>query len=156
MTEQSQTKIAKTTPLVNEHQGELTIKKDITAWVTTLDVDTYEKMKAAAAAIDPKRTAIAITATYKEFAVNESVVGIFTGMDGITPKDEITQKSIHCKSVQWMGQDGRLYQCAGVALVNQFFDEDDNFKFLPGTKIRITHTGKSNRTKLYEVELFME
>lgn len=146
--------VIQSTPLVNESKGELTVKKNIGAWVTTLDLATYEKMKAAAAAIDPKKTAIAITAIYKEFAINESVVGIFTGLDGITPRDEITQMTVHCKSVQWMGADGKLYQCAGVALVNQFFDENDNPKFAPGTQVRITHTGKSNRTKLYEVELF--
>jgi len=53
-----------------------------------------------------------------------------------------------------MGQDGKLYQCAGVALVNQFWDEDREMAIIPpGTKIKITHTGKSNRTKLYEVAL---
>lgn len=141
------------TPLVNDHKGQITVKRGIGAWVTTLSVDTYEKLKAEAAAIDPESTGIAVTARYKEFAVDESVVGIFTGEDGITPKDEITQHAIYCKSVQWMGIDGRLYQCAGVALVNQFFGENGEYLIPLGTRVKITHTGKSNRTKLYEVEI---
>lgn len=148
------------TELIEDYQGQLTVKRGITTSMQFMDIKTYEAMKAAAAAIDPEAVGIATSATYKKFALGESVVGIFTQEDSITPSKvneatgEITPQTV--PSVQWMGQDGKLYQCAGVALYNQFFiDREPKFPF--GTKIRITHTGESKNgaktTKLYEVEV---
>jgi hypothetical protein len=166
-TEITATEIATTEPLaresalVNDYQGQLTVKPNISAFLTMMKASDYEALKASAAAIDPNATAITITAIYKEFAVGESIVGIFTGLDGITPKqtNELTGEveKRHCDSVQFMANDGKLYQCAGVALVNQFVDsETGDFKIPVGQKVRITHTGKNNRTKLYEVGLIVD
>ena len=153
--------LSRESALVNDNQGQLTVKPNISAYLTMMKASDYEALKASAAAIDPNATAITVTAIYKEFAMGESIVGIFTGLDGITPKQtneltgEIEKK--HCDSVQFMGSDGKLYQCAGVALVNQFIDsETGDFKIPVGQKVRITHTGKSNRTKLYEVGLIVD
>lgn len=153
--------LARESALVNDYQGQLTVKPNISAFLTMMKASDYEALKASAAAIDPNATTITITAIYKEFAVGESIVGIFTGLDGITPKqtNELTgeMEKRFCESVQFMGSDGKLYQCAGVALVNQFVDsETGEFKIPVGQKVKITHTGKNNRTKLYEVGLIVD
>lgn len=140
-----------------EKAGELSTNEECGSFLTMMTASQYAKLKAAAAAIKEEE-AVVLTAIYKEFAVGETVSGIFTGMDGITPKttDELTGEITKrfTRSVQWMGKDGKLYQCAGVALVNQFWDEESqSFKIPPGSKITITHTGKNNRTKLYQVGL---
>lgn len=137
--------------------GALTVNPDCGSFLTIISVDQYEALKKEAADIDPGKS-IVITATYKEFSTGEEAIGIFTGMDAITPNNTnpLTGEveKTFCRSVQWMGQDGTLYQCAGVALVSQFWDEEDGRYIIPpGTKIKITHTGKSNRTKLYEVAI---
>ena len=140
-----------------EKDGQLTHNEGCGSFLTLMTSDQYAALKAAAQEIDEEK-AVVLTAIYKEFAVGETVSGIFTGMDGITPKttDELTGEVTKrfTRSVQWMGKDGKLYQCAGVALVNQFWDEESqSFKIPIGSKVTITHTGKNNRTKLYEVGL---
>jgi len=146
-----------TVDLVEDYQGTLTIKPNIGSTLTVMPLDVYEKMKAAAAEIKPDAMGIQMNAVYKKFALNESIIGIFTQADSITPKDELTGNKYKVDSVQWMGQDGKLYQCGGVALWNTFFDEDGNTKIPYGSKIRITHYDTSKNgakeTKLYSVEI---
>lgn len=140
--------------------GELTTNSNCGSFLTLIGRDRYLSLVKEAATVKAE-DAILITAIYKEFAVGETVTGVFTGLDGITPKttNELTGEVEvkFCPSVQWMGSDGKLYQSAGVALVNQFYNRDtEEFKIPIGSKISITHTGKSNRTKLYEVGIIVE
>ena len=146
--------------LTVDQGGQLTHNEGCGSFLTLMTSDQYAALKAAAQEIDEEK-AVVLTAIYKEFAVGETVSGIFTGFDGITPRqtDELTGEVTKrfCRSVQWMGRDGRLYQCAGVALVNQFWDEETESPKIPvGSKITITHSGKNNRTKLYEVGLIVD
>lgn len=146
--------------LLTEVDGKLTVNENCGSFLTLINKAQYVKLREEAATVKAD-DAILITAIYKEFAVGETVTGIFTGLDGITPKttNELTGEveTKFCQSVQWMGSDGKLYQCAGVALVNQFYNQDtQEYKIPVGSKISITHTGKSNRTKLYEVGIIVE
>lgn len=146
-----------TVDLVEDYQGTLTVKPNIQSRFTVMTIADYEKLKKSAADIDPEAMGIQMNAVYKKFAINESVVGIFTQQDSISPKDELTGELYTVPSVQWIGSDGQLYQCAGVALYNVFFDEDGNPKIPYFSRIRITHHGESKNgaktTKLYTVEI---
>ena len=144
--------------LVTLKDGGLVVNEGITAYATEINFDLYEEMKRKAMALPEKPQVIVMTAIYKEFALKESLVGVFFGLDRITPNktDELTGevKKTMVPSVQILGRDGVLYQCAGVALYSQFVDEVNNsLKYPLGQAVQITHTGKSNRTKLYEVGL---
>lgn len=146
-----------TVDLVEDYQGALTVEPNIQSNLTVMSIETYEKMKAAAAEIKPDAMGIQMNAVYKKFALGESIVGIFTQEDSISPRDELTGQLYKVPSVQWMGKDGKLYQCGGVALYNTFFDENGDPKIPYGAKIRITHYDESKNgaktTKLYSVEI---
>ena len=159
MSKKEQTPIAET-ELVVDNLGELSVNSGVSANVFMMSKAQYAAMQQAAKEINPD-DAVVVTAIYKEFAQGETVTGVFVGLDGITPKEtdlatgEVVGKKF-CRSIKWMGSDGRLYQNAGAALVNQFWNEEEEAFLIPiGTRFTITHTGKSNRTKLYEVGIIV-
>lgn len=167
-TEATPTEVVTENPILPvAKQGELTINQDVRSLVTVMNVTDFLAMKAEAQKLTGQEVGVCITATYREFRKDESIVGIFVGAGMITPKrdtpeiDELTGEivapagslqTVH--TVQWMESDGKLYQNGGVALFGEFFDKQTHQPKIPfGSKVRITCEGKNNRTLVYSVEL---
>lgn len=144
------------TTLVVEKGKEVTTNPECNSAFAILSKEDYTALVKQAKSIKAE-SAVVITPIYKEFASDETVVGVFSGLSSITPNkiDQLTGEVIGKQKVTtivWMGANGRLYQHGGVALVNQFWDAERNFFIIPpGTKVTISYQGKSGKAKLFDV-----
>jgi hypothetical protein len=138
-----------------EKDGEL-VPTSSTALPSKFSLDTYLDLVEKSKKLSTSQVVVQVSAIYKEFAPNETVRGIFSGIRTINFRNEDGEIK-PTTTIQWIDEHQKLYENSGVILVSYFVqtDLDGNIYPIipPYTAVEISYLGKKNRAKTYSVSI---